>query len=67
MISFLGIDLNLLIVVTNRITFLTLRCVHRLPPLVPFEFSLKVSLNSVTKIFVITVEGLEPATQPPLV
>ena len=30
------------------------------------EFILNVSLNSVTKIFVITVKWLEPATQPPL-
>ena len=30
-------------------------------------FFLNVSLNSVTKIFVITVKGLEPATQPILV
>ena len=30
------------------------------------EFSLNV-LNSVTKIFFITVKGLEPATQPPVV
>ena len=29
-------------------------------------FSLN-SVNSVTKIFVITVKGLKPATQPPLV
>ena len=29
-------------------------------------FSLN-SVNSVTKTFVITVKGLEPATQPPLV
>ena len=35
-----------------------------------FEFSLNVllnSLNSVTKIFVITLKGIEPATQPPFV
>ena len=32
----------------------------------PKMFSLN-SANSVTKIFVITVKGLEPATQPPLV
>ena len=34
------------------------------------EFSLNVFtelVNSVTKIFVIEVKGLEPATQPPLV
>ena len=31
------------------------------------EFSLNVSLNSVTKILVITVKGLEPATQSHLV
>ena len=30
------------------------------------EFFLNVSLNFVTKIFVIRVKGLEPATQPPL-
>ena len=37
---------------------------------VTWEFFLNVSLNSlnsVTKIFVITVKGLEPATQLPLV
>ena len=45
---------------------------HRIIALVLMEFFLNVSLNllnslnSVTKIFVITVKGLEPATQPPL-
>ena len=32
-----------------------------------FEITLNVPENSVTKVFVITAKGLEPAIQPPLV